>query len=414
MTSPRKTPEPSNRLPTSTLSFHPLADLFPLIEGAEFDALVADIAAHGVRESVVTFDGKILDGRNRYRASQAAGVACPVREYDGDNPVAFVVSANLHRRHLNETQRAWVASKIANLADGQRADRVAGSIDLATAAQMLNVSEKSIKRAKAVQRDAEPELQAAVEQGKIAVSLAAAASKLPQDQQREIARRARNGDDRIVKKVVKQNLRAQREQELGGKQCALPNKKYGVIYADPEWKFETFSADGKGSTAAENHYPTSDLEVIKARDVPSMSADDCVLFLCATVPMLLAALYVMEAWGFTYKTHFIWVKDRTGTGYWNLNQHELLLVGTRGDIPCPAPGTQWPSVIEAPRGRHSEKPEKFYELIEAYFPNLPKIELNARRARAGWDSWGFEAPTDMQAPDADDLEIPACLRRARS
>lgn len=68
------------------------------------------------------------------------------------------------------------------------------------------------------------------------------------------------------------------------------------------------------------------------------------------------------------------------------------MVGTRGNIPAPAPGTQWRSVIEAPRGRHSEKPEKAYELIESYFPNLPKIELNARKARPGWDAWGFEAP----------------------
>jgi hypothetical protein len=131
-------------------------------------------------EPITTLGGEILDGRNRFRASQAAGVTCPIRQYDGDDPVAFVVSTNLHRRRLNESQRSWVASKIANLTDGQRADRVAGSIDLTTAAQMLNVSEKSIKRAKAVQRDAEPELQAAVEQGKIAVSLAANAAKLPQ------------------------------------------------------------------------------------------------------------------------------------------------------------------------------------------------------------------------------------------
>jgi N6-adenosine-specific RNA methylase IME4 len=80
-----------------------------------------------------------------------------------------------------------------------------------------------------------------------------------------------------------------------------------------------------------------------------------------------------------------------GTGFWFRIQHEILLVGTKGNVPAPAPGTQWPSVIKAPPGRHSEKPEIFYELIEAYFPTLPKIELNARRARPGWDVWGNEA-----------------------
>ena len=93
------------------------------------------------------------------------------------------------------------------------------------------------------------------------------------------------------------------------------------------------------------------------------------------------------------RSHCIWKKDRIGTGYWFRNQHELLLVGTKGDgLPAPAAGTQLPSVIEAPVGRHSEKPDAFYEMIEIYFPTLPKIELNARRQRAGWLPWGLEAP----------------------
>lgn len=106
---------------------------------------------------------------------------------------------------------------------------------------------------------------------------------------------------------------------------------------------------------------------------------------------------VMEAWGFEYVTQVIWNKDRTGTGYWFKNKHEHFLVGTRGNIPAPGQGTQWPSVIDAPRARHSEKPEIFYEMIEAYYPTVPKVELNARRARARWSSWGFEAPTTEAA-----------------
>jgi N6-adenosine-specific RNA methylase IME4 len=189
--------------------------------------------------------------------------------------------------------------------------------------------------------------------------------------------------------------REEREVELAAKQAALPQKRYGVIYADPEWRFEPYSRETGMDRAADNHYPTSSLEEIKARDVSSITADDCVLFLWATVPMLVEALDVMAAWGFTYKSHFAWIKDRIGTGYWSRNKHELLLIGTKGQIPAPALGTQAPSAIDAPVGRHSEKPESFYEIIEHYFPNLPKIELNARRARASWDSWGLEAPEDF-------------------
>ena len=114
--------------------------------------------------------------------------------------------------------------------------------------------------------------------------------------------------------------------------------------------------------------------------------------------MLPQALEVMKAWGFEYKRSFTWAKNKMGTGYWARNQTEYLLVGTRGKIPAPAMGTQWSSLIPAPVGRHSEKPVVFYEMIEKYFPTLPKIELHARGvvSRPGWDVWGLEAPSSAE------------------
>ena len=193
--------------------------------------------------------------------------------------------------------------------------------------------------------------------------------------------------------AAKRERRAEREAELGAFQAALPDKRYGVVYADPAWQIDVWSPD-TANAVPENHYPTMAVEEIKALDVERMAADDSVLFLWATVPLHLQALDVMEAWGFDYKSHFVWAKDRIGTGYWNRNQHELLLVGKRGNPPAPGPGTQWPSLIEAPVREHSRKPDVFYEMIEAYFPNLPKIELFARRARPGWVCWGNEAPAE--------------------
>jgi N6-adenosine-specific RNA methylase IME4 len=190
------------------------------------------------------------------------------------------------------------------------------------------------------------------------------------------------------------------EAALAGKQLARPQKRYGVIYADPPWRFETWDDAGKTNTSADNHYLCSPPFEIMCLDVPSIAADDAVLFLWVTAPFLPQGLEVMRAWGFTYVTKLIWTKDRPGTGYWFRNLHEPLLVGTRGNIPKPAMGTQWPSVIAAPVGRHSEKPAAFYEMIEQYFPNLPKIELFARAARDGWDSRGFEAPHN---PPGDEI-----------
>ncbi len=198
---------------------------------------------------------------------------------------------------------------------------------------------------------------------------------------------------RAARTAAKKAQRSRREAELGARQRALPDKRYGVILADPPWRFEPWSRETGMDRSADNHYPTSPLGAIIALGVASIAAPDSVLFLWATVPMLPQALRVLVAWGFSYKSSFVWVKDRAGTGYWSRNRHEILLIGARGDVPAPAMGTQWPSVIEAPVARHSEKPAAVYELIESYFPTLPKIELHARgRFRVGWDVWGNEAP----------------------
>lgn len=235
---------------------------------------------------------------------------------------------------------------------------------------------------------------------------------LPRDEDGRLTPEARKALAPIIKEIrtekveAKKAIRSEREAALAGKQLALPSKKYGVVYADPEWRFDTWSEAGKNASA-ENHYPTSTLDVIRSRNVEGIAADDAALFLWGTVPMLPQALDVMAAWGFTYRSSFVWVKPKAGTGYWNRNRHELLLVGTRGNIPAPALGDQWESVIEAPTGRHSEKPVQVYDLIEDYYPTLPKIELNARQGREGWDRWGNEAP-----PADDGLDIPPFLRRA--
>src|SRR5262245_21465670 len=187
----------------------------------------------------------------------------------------------------------------------------------------------------------------------------------------------------------KKQRRVERERTLGEQQQAEPEAEYGVIYADPPWRFEPYNRETGMDRSADNHYPTMTIADIMDLTVPA--ADDCVLFLWATSAMLPEALDIMEAWDLEYKTHIIWLKDRIGTGYWARNQHELLLIGTRGDIPAPAPGEQPTSVIKAPVGKHSAKPDVFRKLIEDMFPSLPRIEMFARGAPAmGWDTWGNE------------------------
>jgi N6-adenosine-specific RNA methylase IME4 len=133
-----------------------------------------------------------------------------------------------------------------------------------------------------------------------------------------------------------------------------------------------------------------------------------VLFLWTTSPHLHEAFEVLGAWGFEYVSNVAWLKDKIGLGYWVRNQHELLLIARRGDMPTPPPANRPSSVINAPRREHSRKPDEAYALIERMYPTLPKIELFARSAREGWAAWGNEAPAGEQE---DDLAIPGFLRR---
>lgn len=158
---------------------------------------------------------------------------------------------------------------------------------------------------------------------------------------------------------------------------------FDVLYADPPWRYEFAETDNR---AIENHYPTMDLQGICDLKPPAL--DDAVLFMWATATKLDECLQVITAWGFTYRTSMVWIKDKIGMGYYVRNQHELLLIAKRGKMPVPEPPARPSSVITAPRTEHSRKPDQFYEAIESMYPNRQYGELFARRLRPGWGSWG--------------------------
>jgi N6-adenosine-specific RNA methylase IME4 len=418
---------------------HPYANLFPMLSPADADALRDDIAANGLRERIVILDGQILDGRNRYLALYGfTDEGLPpegderwisqfrrfVPAQDGD-PLAWVLSKNLHRRHLSESQRAMVAAKLESFRHGGARQNSSEQdanlrLDRKGAADALHVSERSVNSAREVIDHGAPELVAKVDAGEVAVSAAAEVAKLPVSEQLRIIREQHPREFRKAVKehrgevqAEKKERRQEREAELGARQRALPSTKYGVILADPEWEFTAWSEETGMDRAPDNHYPTSSTDVIASRPVGDIAADDSILLLWATAPRLPDALQVMAAWGFEYVTHAIWAKDRAGAGrgpgYWFTGEHELVLLGKRGKIPAPAQGTQFRSLFHAPVGEHSEKPANIHEVAEAYFPSLPKIELNARARREGWDAWGLEAPVD----DEDSQNTPEEFGTAR-
>ena len=168
-------------------------------------------------------------------------------------------------------------------------------------------------------------------------------------------------------------------------------KKYQIIYADPPWRYD-FSKSN--SREIENQYPTMKIEDICSLRIPS--EENSVLYLWATAPKLKEALLVMDSWGFTYKSHSIWDKERLGMGYWFRGQHELLLVGTKGKFPPPSQSLRVGSVIREKRAKHSKKSNRVRELIMSWYPEKTKVEIFARQKTPGWDVWGNEVESDIR------------------
>ena len=378
------------------LEFHEVANIFPLMAGVELDEFKADIQANGLRESIWLHDGKIIDGRNRYNACMAVGVEPVYKTWVGNqaNLVPFVVSLNLHRRHLNESQRAMVCARLANLERGDNQHTEISGTSQQKVSELVKVSPDSISFAKKVQSKGVPELQTAVESGNVAVSTASEITTLPPEEQTELVAR---GEAEIIKKAKeirqaktekRRSERLEKIIEIADNSLPLEGKKYPLILADPPWEYDYSSTDNR---KIENHYPTMPINEICDLPVANKSMDDCILFLWATSPKLEESLRVINAWGFKYTTNFVWVKDKIGMGYYGRQQHELLLIAKRGAVPVPAPANRPSSVVNANRLEHSQKPDCFYEIIEKMYPTLPKIELFARGQREGWDAWGNQS-----------------------
>ena len=170
--------------------------------------------------------------------------------------------------------------------------------------------------------------------------------------------------------------------------------KYGIIYADPPWKYLWGGGKDGGHFAPEKHYQTMDTKEICALNIRGLRAQNCALFLWATMPALPEAFLVMNAWGFKYKTcAFSWVKIRTdgepirGMGSYTKSNLELCLLGMKGHIK--AIDKTVPQVVMHPRLGHSVKPPVVRERIVQLFGDLPRIELFARQSVRGWDAAGY-------------------------
>lgn len=383
-----------------TVKVHPAADVFPMLEGEEYEALREDIRQNGVRvRPVLDADGLLVDGRNRLRACDELGIT-PVfdRLPAGADVVDFVISANLRRRHLNASQRAMFADAVANLRQG-RQKQTGGTAGLTQqqAAQRFGVSERSVREARVVRESAAPEVVGAVEQGKLSVDAAAKLAKLPKDKQQAIyEREIKPKKDMVrggkIKALTKQEEKRAVVRKINQGQVApMPAGRFGVIYADYPWLYE--NSDQHDGSRGHMGYPpmTMDEILAHAREAAKRAAMDCIVALWVTNLYIPQIGRVLEAYGAEHRTVITWPKPRAGVGTWPRGQTEHLVIASVGSPvhTLNEISTLLPSWKPEHPGEHSSKPAEVAGLLAKHCGG-PFLELFGRGPRDGWTVWGAE------------------------
>ena len=303
------------------MNAHPYAEIFPMLGEAELASLTEDVKANGLREPIVLFDGAILDGRNRQRACEMAGVEPRFETFEGtqEAALAYVLSRNVHRRHLSESQRAMSAGRLTRVP--------IGTPSWETAAKQLNVARRSVARALKVLTQGVPELAAAVDSDKIAVSDAEKLADEDPAKQRAVLERVFSGEA----KTISQALTALKAQALVLATANAPPSGATIMTGDV--RLVTLAPPGSIDCVVtdppyglENHHSTWGLRSKDYADGPdyalALLRDTCQRLVVACKPD--AHLYFFSGYSLAWKfkeilEEFFWVQDCPLT--WRKNRH---------------------------------------------------------------------------------------------
>jgi len=363
--------------------YHKAANLFPLLDGAEYEGLKADIKANGLLEPIwILADGSIIDGRNRHRACLELGITPHFRTWSGDGSlVGFVVSLNLHRRHLTASQRGAVARKALPMWEEEARERQRGgrggvllpekfpeASDTGDArdkaAAVFGVNGRYVSDAKMVDEN-DPELFEKVLSGEVTLTQA----------KRKVKERKREQKREDNRKII----------ESSPEPTKL-NGVYSTIVIDPPWDWGD-EGDGDQMGRARPVYQTMTISQLHALPVGDLADSNCHIYLWITNRSLPKGFSLLESWGFRYVTCITWVKPSFGMGNYFRGQTEHVLFGVKGSQELLRRNA--PTVFMAPRGPdgHSSKPPSFYDFIETCSPG-PYLDMFSRMIRDGWVTWG--------------------------
>lgn len=364
---------------TMAYEYHEVANIFPMMSADEFSALVEDIRANGQRQPIYLHDGKIIDGRNRYRACQQLGIEPDTRVWDGvGSLVSFVVSLNLQRRHLTSSQKAVLGAEILPMLEAEAKERQGARVDLETSVKKFTEVESRVVRASE---------QAAQLVGTNHVYVSDA--KRLRDEAPELLERVRSGELTIpqAKTEMKRAEVKQRLENIVVREVETPTGLFDVIVIDPPWAMEKIERDVRPNQTGFD-YPTMSEQELAALDIPA--DEHCHMWLWTTHKFFPMALRLLEAWGFKYVCTFVWHKpggfQPIGLPQFNCEFAIYARKGTPQFVDTKA----FNVCFDAPRGAHSEKPDAFYDVVRRVTGGR-RLDMFNRRAIDGFSTWGNEA-----------------------
>jgi N6-adenosine-specific RNA methylase IME4 len=359
------------------------ARLIAPLSDDELEQLEANIVRDGCRDPIVTWNGLILDGYNRFdictrrdKRYKTVAIALPDREAAR----IWIRWNQLGRRNLTDSQRAGMTvDLLEELAQQSKRTRATTAVH----AREVKAGRKAISEATSTPKIKAPPSRA---REKVAKRASVTQHKIRQaatvkKRSPELHEKVKAGEITLAE-AMRQTKPAARAERLEA--AVWPDGKYGVILADPPWRPDPGLLDK--TRRIENQYPTQTLEELIAHrpQIDRIALADCVLLLWTTTQKIAEAIALIGAWQFTVKSGAVWIKPSVGMGYWFRGRHELLILATRGEPMTPLEADRPDSVITAPRADHSQKPDLVYELIDRMFPHIPKVEIFARATRAGW------------------------------
>lgn len=363
--------------------------LIPPLTAEEYAGLEASIRAEGCRDALVLWGDVLVDGHNRYEICRKHGISFRTARMefaDRDEAMMWMIDLQRGRRNLSKVDSILLSQKKTAILAKKAKEKQIGTLK--------QNADRFVKTDKT-----EPAIDTRKETAKLAGVSTGTLAQFEQVQRKkpELIDDIRRGDmsiNQAYKTVRAEEKRQEREaaiQEQKERPKAsnridifTARKRYRIVYADPPWSYnDKQETDMLGG--AVKHYSTMSMDEICAFPVPA--DDNAVLFIWTTSPMLEDAFKVINAWGFKYKSSFVWDKVAHNMGHYNSVRHEFLLIATRGSCTPDVPKL-YDSVVSIERTEHSRKPAVFRNMIDTLYPTGERLELFAREAPEGWDVWG--------------------------